>query len=148
MQYAVEKRNVAARFDRQEQIAGSGNGSDAWVNNDYLRAVFSRLPNIVCRDRGAFSDVSAAYPHNLGLKNVRPGIGRAINSEGLLVGGAGTDHAKASVVVNIGRLQTHAGELAHEIGFLSCHAGAAEQCERVGTMCTLNSLDLGRYTRD
>ena len=62
VQDAVEQRDVAARLDRQEQIAGAGDRRDARIDDDDLRAVLARLPDVVGRDRRALGDVGAADP--------------------------------------------------------------------------------------
>lgn len=71
----VKERRVASGLDRQEQIAGSSQGSDAGIDDDDLCAILARLPYVIGRDRGAFRDVRAADPDYFGLKNIRPWVG-------------------------------------------------------------------------
>src|SRR6185436_5912305 len=48
--------------------------------------------------------------------------------------------AQAAVVVDVGRLQAHAGELAEEVGFLGCQACPAEQPDRAVPVSGLETL--------
>ena len=57
VQDAVEERDVAARLDRQEEVAGARDRRDARIDDDDLRAVLARLPDVVRRDRRALGDV-------------------------------------------------------------------------------------------
>ena len=118
MQHAVEQGDVAARLDRQEQIAGARNRRDARVNHDDFRALFARLPHIIGRNRRALGDVGAANPHHFGFMNIGPRIGRAIHAERFFVARARAHHAQTSVVINVGSLEAHMGEFAHQISFL------------------------------
>ena len=134
VQDAVEERGVAARLDRQEQIAGPRDRRDARIDDDDLRPVLAGLPDVVGRDRRALGDVRAADPDHLGAEDVAPGVCGAIDAERLLVARRGADHAEPAVVVDVRRAQTHAGELAHQVGLLGRQAGAGEDRERVASV--------------
>ena len=67
VQNAVEERDVAAGLDRQKQIAGAGDRRDARIDDDDLRAVLARLPDVVRGDRRALGDVGAADPDHFAL---------------------------------------------------------------------------------
>ncbi len=135
---AVEQGDVAARLDGQEQIAGAGDRRDARIDDDDTGAVLAGLPDVVRRDGGALGDVGAADPHDLGGQDVGPRIGGAVDAEGELVGRRGADHAQPAVVVDVRRLQAHAGELAHQVRFLVGQARPAEHGEGVGAVRRLN----------
>src|SRR5262249_50387291 len=109
-----------------------------------LRAVFTRLPDIVGGDWRAFGHVGAADPDDFGLENVRPWIGRAINPEGLLIPCGRADHAQAPVVINVGGLQRDARELTHQVSFLNRQARAAQNGKSVIAVCGLNALNFKR----
>ncbi len=141
VQDAIEQRDVAAGLDRQEQVAGASDGRDARIDDDDARPVLAGLPHVVRRDRGALGDIGAADPHDLGAENVGPRIGGPVDAEGKLVAGAGADHAQPAVVVDVGRFQAHAGELAHQVRLLVRQARAAEDGEGVGPVRRLNALD-------
>src|SRR5262249_2394927 len=104
MQNSIEESNVSSRFDRQEQVTSASNRCNARIDDDDFRAVLSRLPHIVRGYRCALTHVRAANPDDFGLEYVRPGIGGAVDAEGLFIRGGGADHAKSSVVINIRRL--------------------------------------------
>ena len=70
----------------------------------------------------------------LGQRNIAPGIGRAIDAERHLVGGACADHAKPAVVIDVGRPQRDAGELTDEVRLLVRHRSAAQHGERVAAV--------------
>ena len=71
------------------------------------------------------------------------GIGGAIDAERFLVCRAGADHAEPPVVIDVRSLQTHAGELAHQVGFLGRQARAGEDGERIVAVRGLDALNLG-----
>ena len=126
-------KSAASRpgLDRQEQVAGARDRRDARVDDDDLRARLARLPDVVGGDRRALGDVRAGDPDHLGAEHVGPRVGRAVDAERLLVRRAGADHAEPAVVVDVRRLQAHAGELAHQVGLLGRQARAAEHAEGV-----------------
>ena len=130
LQHAGEERRVAARLDRQEQVARARDRRDARVLHDHLRALLARLPDVVRRDRRALGDVRAGDPDHVGADHVRPRVGRAVDAEGFLVRGAGADHAEPAVVVDVRRLQADARELAQQVRLLRRQARAAEHADR------------------
>ena len=148
LQHAGEQRRVAPRFHRQVQIAGASSRRDARILDDDLRALLARLPDVVRRDRRAFGDVRSCDPDHLGPDHVGPRVRRAVDAERLLVRGAGADHAQPAVVVDERRLETHARELAEQIGLLGRQAGAAEDADGAGAVGLLNATDLGGDTVD
>ena len=76
------------------------------------------------------------------------GFRRAIDAERLLVGRAGADHAKPSVVIDVLRLQADTGKLAHQVRLLGGEARARKHAERVRPVGRLNALNLRRHARD
>ena len=142
MQDAVEERGVAARLDRQEQVAGPRDRRDARIDDDDLGALLAGLPDVVGRDRRALGDVGAAHQDHVGAEDVVPGIGGAVDPERLLVAGRGAHHAQPAVVVDVRRAQAHVGELAHQVGLLGGQARAGQQRERVPAVCGLDAIDL------
>ena len=141
VQNAVEQGDVTPRFDGQEQVAGPRGGRDARIDHDDFRPVFAGLPDVMRRYRSAFGDVGAADPDDLGLEDVGPRVGGPVDPERLLVGGGGADHAQAAVVVDVGRLQTDAGEFTHQVGFFRGQAGAAQHREGGVPMGRLDALN-------
>ena len=129
MEYSVEERDVAPRLDGQEEIARARNRRDPRVDDDDLRASLSRLPHVARRDRRTLGDVRAGDDDELRLRDVRPRIGRAVDAESLLVGGARAHHAQAAVVVDVPGPESHAGELAHQVCLLGREARAAQDRE-------------------
>src|SRR4030095_1205038 len=85
MEDAVKQRYVAPGLDWQKKIASSRHRCDARVNDNDLRPVLTRLPDIVSGDRRAFGDIGAADPDDFGFENVRPRISRTVDAEGFLV---------------------------------------------------------------
>ncbi len=76
------------------------------------------------------------------------GTGRAIDPERLLVGRTGADHAQPPVVVDVRGSETHARELAHQVGFLGRQARAGEHGEGVAAVLRLHTRDLAGDTLD
>src|SRR5207248_325292 len=114
---------------------------DPRVDDDHLPAVLAGLPDVVRGDRRALRGVRPGDEHDLGLEDVVPRIRAAVDAEGLLVRGAGADHAEAAVVVDVLRLQADPGELPHQIGLLRGQAGAGEDAEGVRTVGVLNAFN-------
>ena len=69
----------------QKQIAGARDRRDARIDDDDLGAMLARLPDVIGGDRRALGDVGAADPDDLGLENVAPWIGGAVDAERFLV---------------------------------------------------------------
>ena len=107
-----------------------------------LRAVLPRLPEVVGGDRRALGDVRAGDEDHLGLRDVAPRVGAAVDAEDLLRGGRGRDHAQPAVVVDVGRPQRDARELAHQVGLLVGQRGAGQDGEGVAAVRRLDPLDL------
>jgi hypothetical protein len=143
VQDAVEEGDVAPRLDRQEQVAGAGDRRDARIDDDDLRPVLARLPDVVGRDRRALGDVRPADPDDLGLRDVRPRVGRAVDAERLLVPRRGADHAEPAVVVDVLRLQADAGELAHQVRLLVVRLAPLSTRRRRAVLATGCARSLG-----
>ena len=145
---AVEQSNVAARLDRQKEIAGSRDWCDARINDDDLCPVLASLPDVVRCNGRALRDVRPADPNNFRFQDVCPGIGSAVDSEGFLIGRRRAHHAEPAVVINICGLQAHAGKLAHQVRLLVRQTGAGEDRERIVAEGGLDSPNLGSHTID
>ena len=118
VQDAVEQGGVAARLDRQEQVAGAGERRDARIDDDDLRARARAPARVVGGDRRALGDVGAADPDDLGLRGCpTTGWPRGRCRTPSCSPAAGADHAEPAVVVDVRRLQADAGELAHQVAF-------------------------------
>ena len=111
VQNAVEERHVTARFDGQKQITGAGDRRETWIDHDDLGAMLARLPDVIRGDGRALGDVGPTDPDNLGLENVAPRIGGAVDAERFLVRRPGADPAQTAVVVDVRCLETEAGNL-------------------------------------
>ncbi len=85
---------------------------------------------------------------HLGSDDVRPRVGRPVDPERFLVGRGRADHAQPAVVIDVGRLQPHAGELTHQVRFFRGQAGAAEHREGIRPVRRLNPFDLLGYPLD
>ena len=145
---AGKQRRVPARLDGQVQVARARHRRDARVLHDDLRALLAGLPDVVGRDRRALRDVRTGDPDDLGAHHVGPRVGRAIDAEGLLVGGARADHAQPAVVVDERRLQAHARELAEQVRLLRRETGAAEHADGARAVRGLETSDLRCDARD
>ncbi len=148
VQDAIEEGDVSPRLDGQEEVAGAGDGGDAWVNDDDFGPMFPRLPDVIGGDGGALGHVSPANPDNFRAHNVRPGVGGAVNAERFFVTGGSADHAETAVIINIAGAQGHMGELAHQVRFFGGQAGAAEQGEGITAVLALNPLNLTGHAAD
>ena len=89
VQDAGEQGGVAARLDRQDQVAGAGERRDARIDVDDPGPVLAGLPDVARRDRGALGDVGAADPDDLGERDVAHRVGGPVDAERLLVAGRG-----------------------------------------------------------
>ena len=95
VQDAGEQRGVAAGLDRQEQVAGAGDRRDARIDDDDLRALLARLPDVVGGDRRALGDVRAADPDHLGADMSDHGLAaRSMPNAFLLPAPALTMHSR------------------------------------------------------
>ena len=148
LQHTGEQRGIAARLDRQVQIAGPRHRRDARILDDDAGALLARLPDVVGRDRRTLGDIRAGHPDHLGPHHVRPRIRRAVDAEGLLVRRTGADHAQAAVVVDERRLQAHPRELAEQVRLLRREARAAEHRDRAGSVGLLKVGDPGGHLGD
>ena len=101
---AVRERAVAAGPHRQKEVGRPRDGRDARVDDDDLRGVVAGAPNVVGQNRKTFGDVRARQEEGTGQRDVAPRIGRAVHTERHAVRRAGTDHAQAAVVVDVGGL--------------------------------------------
>ena len=148
VQNAVEERDIAPWLNGQKQITGAGNRRNARIDDDDLRAVFSRLPDVVRSDRRALSDVGSTDPDHLALSMSIHGFAARSMPKAFLLAAARAHHAEPPVVVDVRRLQTDAGEFAHQVGFLSRQARAGQNAERVVAVCGLDALNLAKPQRD
>ncbi len=143
VEHAVEQGDVTPRFDRQEQVAGAGQRCDPGIDDDDPRAVLAGLPDILGRDGSALGDVGPADPDELGLGNVAPRVRGPVDAERLLVPSPGAHHAQSAVVVDVGSLEAHPGELAHQVGLLDREARTAQHAHRRVAVGLLDATDLG-----
>ncbi len=148
LQHACKEGRVTSRLHRQVQIASPSGGRDPRILNNDPGALLARLPDVVRRDGRTLGHVGASDPDHLGAYHVGPRVRRAIDAERLLVRRAGADHTKPAVVVDERRLETHARELAEQIGLLGRQAGAAENADGPGTVGLLNAADLAGHAAD
>ena len=115
------------------------------IEHDELAAVLARLPQVVGGDGRALGDVGARDQDDLGLRDVAPGIGAAVNAKDLLRRRAGRDHAEPPVVVDVGGAQRHSRELAHQVGLLVGERRAGQHREGVAAVSLLNALHLADH---
>ena len=137
---AVE-RGIAARPDRQMQIGGARDRSQARIDDDELRAVVARLPQPVSERRKRLADVRAADHHHFGMREVGVIVRAAVEAERFLVSRAGADHAEPPIVIEIARLERDSGELANEVALLVRQRHAREHREGIRTVLALDALD-------
>ena len=141
---SVGQRAVASGTHRQEEVCGARDRRHAGIDDDDLCAVVARSPDVVGQDREAFADVRPGDDDRLRQRNVAPWIGGAVDAERHLVGGACADHAEPAVVVDVGRAQRDARELADQVRLFIRHRGAAQHRERIAAVLRLdlaNRLD-------
>ena len=117
-------------------------GGDAWVGDDELRPVVPGPPDPARGDGRALGDVGPDHEHDLGDGDVPPRVGRSIDAERPLVGHAGRHHAEPAVVVEVGRAQREAGELADQVRLLVVERDARQHGERVVAVLGLDAADL------
>ena len=94
---AASRPGLTGRYRSQVRAIGVMRGSWMMIR----RALLARLPEVVGGDRRALGDVRARHPDHAGADHVGPGIGGAVDAEGLLVRRAGGDHAQPAVVVDV-----------------------------------------------
>ena len=133
---ATSRPGLIGRNRSQVRAIGVMRGSTTMIS----RPVLARLPDVVGGDRRAFGDVGAADPDHLGVEDVGHGLAARSMPNAFLLAAAGADHAQPAVVVDVRRLQAHAGELAHQVGLLGRQARAAEHGEGVGAVLRLDAL--------
>jgi hypothetical protein len=141
VQDAIEKGHIPSGFDRQKQITRPRNRCDTWIDDDDLRTIFARLPDIFCRNGCALSDIGSTDPYEVSLGNIAPRIGRAIDSKGLLIARRRAHHAQPTVVVNIGSPKSESCELPNQVRFFSRQTRTREDGKGICTMFGLDALD-------
>src|SRR5262249_14846341 len=139
---------VAARLDRQDEVAGAGQRRDPRVDVDDPRPVLTGLPDVTGGDRSAFGDVRATDPNDLGQRDVAHRIAGPVDAKRLLVAGPGGDHAQPAVVVNVPGLQALRRDLPQGVALRGGHARPAEDGKRVRAVLRLDALDLRRHAPD
>ena len=121
VQNAVGQRAVAPGADGQEEVGRARDGCDARIDDDDFRAVIARAPNIIRQNRKTLGDIRARENEHLGLRDVLPRIGAAVDAERHLVCRARADHAKAAIVIDVLRAERDAGKLTVEVRLLIRH---------------------------
>src|SRR3954447_12205082 len=101
------------------KITLSRSGRFAWVDDDPDTAIVALLPEIFVEDRKGFSAVCTGNEQHFGKRDITPGVRCAVDTECLVVSCCRGDHAEAAVVINVARSESGAGELAHQVCFLS-----------------------------
>ena len=142
VEHGPEQRRVGAGADTEEQISRAGQRHDPRILDDQLGAPVAGLPDVARRDRERLGDVGPGDPNDVGEGDVAPRIGTAVDAEGLLVPGPGRHHAVAAVVVEVGRLQGEAGELADQVALLVRQRDARQHREGVVAVRRLDPADL------
>ena len=118
MQDRAHQGRVGAGTQPEEHVGGAGEWGDARVGDDELAATVTRPPHVARSDRCALGDVRAGHEHDVGERDVGPGVRRAVDAERALVRRAGRHHAQATVVVEVRGAHREAGELADEVCLL------------------------------
>ncbi len=144
VQDAVGEGRVRAGLQGQHQVRGAGQGRDAGVHDDEQGAAVAGAPDVVRGDGRALGHVGTGHPDDLRQLDVGPGVGGAVDAEGLLVARAGAHHAEAAVVVEVLRLQAQARELAGQVALLVGEGHARQHGHGVLAVGGLDALDLGR----
>jgi hypothetical protein len=142
VQHAVVEGGVGAGPQPHVLVGGAGHGRLPRVDHHQPGAAVPGPPEVLHGDREALGDVGAGDHDHLGLQQVGPGVAGPVDAEGLLVGGGRRHHAEPPVVVDVAGAQGHPGELAHQVGLLGGHAGAAEHPEGVRPVGLLDAADL------
>jgi hypothetical protein len=142
VQHGAEQRRVGAGPQAEEQVGRPGGGGNARVGDDELGAVVAGPPQVAGGDGRALGDVRADDEHDLGAGDVLPRVRGPVDAERLLVRSTGRDHAEPAVVVEVGRAQGEAGELADQVRLLVVEGDAREHGEGVVPVGLLDSADL------
>src|SRR5690606_29584350 len=93
----VEHRHVDGQVhpgaDGQVEVGVARDGGHARVGHHELAAVVAAAPDVLGGDGGALGDVGPGHEQDLRLRNVAPGVRRAVDVEGELEGRARGHHA-------------------------------------------------------
>ena len=112
VQHSVEDGDVSSGPNGDEKVSRAGDGRHPRVDQDEARAVLARPPEVVGGDGRALADVRAGDQHDLGLRDVTPGICGSIEP-GSSSMPLQRHHAEAAVVVDVRGAHGHTGELPH-----------------------------------
>ena len=141
VQDGVHQRRVSPGAHRQVEVGGAGDGGEARVDDDELRAPVARPPDVVGGDGAALRDVRAEHHHEVGAHDVGPRVGRTVDAEGPQVAGPRGDHAEAPVVVDVPRADREARELAHQVRLLVGERRTGEHGDAVPPVAGLEAPD-------
>ena len=142
VEQAVGERRVRARADRQMPRRPCGRRRAPGVDDDE-RAACGLLRLEVLHDRRhRLGRVAANEQHDPGARDVvererQP----AVDAERTLQGAGGRRHAESPVVVDVGRPQCHACELADQVRLLVGQRAAAEHADGVPSVTRLHVAD-------
>ncbi len=142
VQHGAEQRRVGSRTHRQEQVGGASQRHDPWVLDDQARTPVAGPPDVARRDRERLGHVRPCDPDHVGERDVAPRVGVAVDAQRLLVARPRRHHAEAAVVVEVGRVQGEAGELADEVALLVGQRDPREHGEGIVAVGGLDAPDL------
>ena len=125
VQHSHQQCEIGARTQWKIEIGVARDGSHARIGDDQLAALVAAAPDVVGGDGSAFADVRADHEQYLRFRDLAPWNWASIDAERQFVRRSGRDHAQSAVVVDVASAQRHAGELAHQIGFLGRERRAA-----------------------
>ncbi len=143
MEDAMRERGVPSWPDWKEEVGSPGDRGDAGVDDDDFAAVVPGFPDVVGQDGEAFGDIGTGDDQRLGLGDVLPGIGTAVDPESHLVGCTGTDHTETAIVIDVLRLQGQPRKLTVEVGLFIGHRCPSKECEGILAIQILDPADFG-----
>ena len=145
---AVGQRQIRARPQRQVLRGPHRRGGSPWIDHDERSAAALLRLEVLQDRRHRFGDVGADEKNDFSVRNVferkrQP----AVQSERGVHGCRGRRHAEAAVVIDVGRAQRHARELAEQVGFFVRQRASAKNAERIASGLPLDVLEGVRRSR-
>ena len=135
VQQAERERQVRAGRDLQVQVGAARGRRGARVDDDQPAAVELLVVEVDDRGRHRLGEVRADEQQHVGGGDVGQRERQpAVEPERELAGGRRRGHAEAAVVVDRGRAQRDARELAEQVGLLVRQPAAAEDADRIAAV--------------
>ena len=135
MQQAVGEGGVAAGAQTQMQVGPLRGGRQAGVGDNQFAAVGALPLKVLHQRRHRLGGIAAGQQDDAGAGDVVQRKRQPpVQAQSADAGSGGRRHTKTPVVVNVGGLQRHAGELAQQVALFISQRTAAENPDGVGAV--------------